>query len=87
MTTQDEKLKKLEKKRMKVNAEINRIKNAKAKAKRQADTRRKILIGSAILDQVKSGKWTESKMLSMMDNYLTKERDRALFFKQQEESK
>lgn len=74
-----DKLAALEDRRAKVNAEIRRIKAQESKKQRQEDTRRKILIGSAVLARVKSGEWPEDKMLEMLDRYLTKERDRALF--------
>ena len=50
-----------------------------AAKKRADDTRRKILVGAAILAKVESGEWPEKKMLAMMDSALTRKDDRALF--------
>ena len=50
-----------------------------AKAERSADTRRKILVGAAILAKVGRGEWPKEKMLSMLDTELTRPDDRALF--------
>ena len=52
---------------------------ASAKAERSADTRRKILLGAAILAKVGRGEWPKEKMLSMLDTELTRPDDRALF--------
>lgn len=75
----EEQIKELEEKQAKVKAQLKQKKAAAAKKKRQEDTRKKILIGSAILAKVKAGTWHEDKMLAMMDEYLDKEMDRALF--------
>lgn len=56
-----------------------RVKSAEAKQKRADDTRRKILVGAAILAKVERGEWPEDKMLEMMNHQLTRADDRALF--------
>ena len=53
---------------------------AKAKAKaRKDDTRRKILIGSMYLDNIKENGENKNKLLTALDNYLTRDDDSALF--------
>lgn len=52
---------------------------ADAKRKRSEDTRRKILVGAAILAKVERGEWPKDKLLAMMDATLTRADDRALF--------
>ena len=52
---------------------------AESKAKRSQDTRRKILVGAAILAKVERGEWPKDKLLAMMDATLTRADDRALF--------
>lgn len=52
---------------------------ADAKRKRSEDTRRKILVGAAILAKVERGDWPKDKLLAMMDATLTRADDRALF--------
>ncbi len=56
-----------------------RVKAAESKQKRAADTRRKILVGAAILAKVERGEWPKDKMLEMMGQQLTRADDRALF--------
>lgn len=52
---------------------------AESKAKRSIDTRRKILVGAAILVKVERGEWPQDKLLAMLDASLTRADDRALF--------
>jgi hypothetical protein len=56
-----------------------RSKAAENKQKRAADTRKKILVGAAILAKVERGEWPKDKMLEMMSQQLTRDDDRALF--------
>ena len=56
-----------------------RVKAAETKQKRADDTRRKILVGAAILSKVERGEWPKDKMLEMMSQQLTRADDRALF--------
>lgn len=52
---------------------------AESKAKRSIDTRRKILIGAAILAKVERCEWPHDKLISMLDAALSRDDDRALF--------
>ena len=52
---------------------------AESKAKRSQDTRRKILVGAAILAKVERGEWPQDKLLALLDASLTRPDDRALF--------
>jgi len=52
---------------------------AESKAKRSIATRRKILVGAAILAKVERGEWPQDKLLAMLDASLTRADDRALF--------
>ena len=52
---------------------------AESKAKRSIDTRRKILVGAAILAKVERGEWPQDKLLALLDASLTRADDRALF--------
>ncbi len=56
-----------------------RKKAAESKKQRSDDTRRKILLGAAILAKVDRGDWPKARMLEMMDQTLTRPADRALF--------
>lgn len=50
-----------------------------SKEQRAKDTRRKILVGAAILAKVERGEWPKDKLLAMMDATLSRNDDRALF--------
>ncbi|NKN34705.1 mobilization protein [Marichromatium bheemlicum] len=83
MTTVDERIAKLEEKLKQAKAQKARIearkRTAERKRARQQDTRRKILVGAAILAKVERGDWPREKLLAMMDTVLTRPDDRALF--------
>jgi hypothetical protein len=48
-------------------------------AKRKADTRRKVLIGAAVLAQVEAGGWSQEMLTKLLNVYLTRDDDRQLF--------
>ena len=50
-----------------------------SKKKRQADTRRKILVGAIILAQVERGEFSERELNELLDRWLERDDDRALF--------
>lgn len=52
---------------------------AEAQSKRRDDTRRKILIGSAILAKVEAGTWSEQQLHDLLAGFLTRPDDRVLF--------
>ena len=52
---------------------------AERKVERSQDTRRKILVGAAILAKVEREEWPKDKLLAMLDSTLTRPDDRALF--------
>jgi len=56
-----------------------RKRTEESKRKRTDDTRRKILVGAAILAKVQRGEWPEERLLDMMDKVLTRPDERALF--------
>lgn len=71
-----EKLKQEKAKKARIEA---RQRAAKAKKERTDDTRRKILVGAAILAKVERGEWQKDRLIEMMDKVLEREGDRALF--------
>jgi multidrug resistance efflux pump len=73
---QEIKLKQLKAQKQQMEA---RQRAAAAKVTRQQDTRRKILVGAAILSKVDRGEWPKDKLLAMLDSALTRDDDRALF--------
>jgi ATP/maltotriose-dependent transcriptional regulator MalT len=50
-----------------------------SKKNRANDTRRKILVGAAILAKVDRGEWPKARLLDMMKQTLTRPDERALF--------
>ena len=70
------KLKQAKAKKQKLEA---RKRTAEAKFQRSLDTRRKILVGAAILGKVKRDEWPKEKLIVMLDSTLTRADDRALF--------
>lgn len=70
------KLKQAKAKKQKIEAQKRA---AEAKVKRSQDTRRKILVGAAILAKVERGEWPKDKLHAMLDAALTRADDRALF--------
>ena len=52
---------------------------AERKLERSRDTRRKILVGAAILAKVEREEWPKEKLLAMLDATLIRADDRALF--------
>ena len=83
MATIDDKISKLEDQLKQAKAQRQKVEARKraaaAKLTRQQDTRKKILVGAAILAKVERGEWPKDKLLAMLDVALTRADDRALF--------
>ena len=64
-----------------LNRQIRQLEAQQLNQNRKDETRRKVLIGAAIMARVQNLKegWDESKLRAMMDNFLTRPKDRALF--------
>ena len=73
------KLDDLLKKREQLNAQIHQEKNKQSQQKRKEDTRRKILLGSLMMDMMKKGELDEKKIMKRLSGFLTKDIDRQLF--------
>ena len=74
-----DRLRKLEEQRARINAEIQRVRGRESQEERKRETRRKILIGAMVLDQVVRGEWPEKRLKAAMDRFLERDQDRALF--------
>lgn len=66
-------------KKKQIDAQLQLIKNRENAKTRKAENRKKILIGSAILKSIKDGQYSDEKLKSLMDKFLTKKTDRELF--------
>ena len=73
------KLKRLLERQAQLKSQIQQAKAQERSRERKLDTRRKLLIGAAILHQVEQQQWPESKLKAMMDGFLTRPEDRRLF--------
>ena len=56
-----------------------RQKAAESKRNRQADTRRKILVGAIVFARIEQGRLPETELRAWLDEALTRSDDRALF--------
>lgn len=75
-----DKLKKLEARRDKIAAEIQKIRGREAAAERKADTRRKIIAGGLVLSMLSKGEVVDKNgLLAALDKSLTRPQDRSLF--------
>ena len=76
IATLEAKLKQAKAKKQQIEA---RKRALETKAERAKDTRRKILVGAAILTKVERGEWPKDKLFAMLDLALNRPDDRALF--------
>jgi len=76
MTT---KLQRLQLKQSQLKAQIQQVQARERTTERKKQTRRKFLIGEAILSGVASGRFKQTDLISIMSRFLTAEDDRALF--------
>ena len=65
--------------RKRLDAKLSALKGKEREAERKRETRRKILAGSYLLDQIEREAYSEAQFLADLDAYLTRDRDRALF--------
>ncbi len=76
---ENEKLKKLIEKRSALDAAIQLEKNKENERKRKNDTRRKILAGSAVLDEAAKHPKFKEELYSLLERFLKRTDERALF--------
>ena len=73
------KLEKLLQKEEQLKAQIQQAKAAERTLEKKRDTRRKILIGAAVMARVDNGEWPKADLEMMMDGFLTRPNERELF--------
>jgi hypothetical protein len=76
IATLEAKLKQAKAKKQQIEARKRALETKEERAK---DTRRKILVGAAILAKVDRGEWPKDKLLAMLDVSLSRAEDRKLF--------
>jgi len=72
----EKQLKQAKERKRKIEAKQKALQNKKDRA---AETRRKILVGAAVMAKVARGEWPEGHFNAMMDAALSRADDRALF--------
>ena len=73
------KLERLLEKEAQLKAQIQQAKAAERTLEKKRDTRRKILIGAAVMARVERGEWPEADLRLMMNGFLTRASDREMF--------
>ena len=73
------KLERLLEKEAQLKAQIQQAKAAERTLEKKKDTRRKILVGAAVMARVDNGDWPKDDLLRMMDGFLTRPQERELF--------
>lgn len=73
------KLDKLLEKEAQLKAQIQQVKAAERTLEKKRDTRRKILVGAAVMARVQNGEWPKADLQIMMDGFLTRPNERELF--------
>lgn len=76
MAKTHDKLADLERRREQLEVRIQRERAKRRQAQRKADTRRKVIIGGALLAAVKNGLATQAELDRLLDRLVTSERDR-----------
>ena len=72
-------LEKLLKKEQQLKAQIQQAQAIERTKQKKQDTRRKFLVGAAILAQVESGEFEQENLLTILDAFLTRPSERELF--------
>ena len=72
-------LEKLLKKEQQLKAQIQQAQAIERTKQKRQDTRRKFLVGAAILAQVESGEFEQENLLTILDAFLTRPSERELF--------
>lgn len=73
------KLDKLKERQKQLAAQIAAVESRERSAERTLDTRRKILIGSAVLESLRRGEYPQADLARLLNRFLVHDRDRKLF--------
>lgn len=72
-------LRELLEKRKRLEAQIQKVRSREAAQKRKEESRRKVLIGAAMLEEVAAGSFSEEDLKKILDARLVHPSDRTLF--------
>lgn len=73
------KIDRLKERQKQLAAQIAAAESRERNAERTLDTRRKILIGGAVLESLRRGEYSQDQLSTLLDKALKHDRDRALF--------
>lgn len=71
-----EKLKKLQEQHERAKKNLASFRHQQRAEERKADSRRKVLIGEAVVQAINSGQMTEAFLGEILDRFIVKDRDR-----------
>ncbi|MBE9062872.1 hypothetical protein [cf. Phormidesmis sp. LEGE 11477] len=74
-----DRLESLQRKQSQIRAQIQQIQAKERTKEKKKQTRRKFLIGDAIMSQLESGQFSQADLTKLMDEFLTRPKDRDLF--------
>lgn len=77
--TEQERLAELEAKKAALEAQMQAIQARQKERQRKDDTRRKVLVGAAVLAEAEKNPAAKQKLMSLLDQHLTRDVDRAVF--------
>lgn len=72
-------LAKLEEQRLRINAEIQKVRAREAQGLRQLETRKKVLLGALMLQKIEKGEISQDQIQKELDGFLVRDSDRAVF--------
>lgn len=72
-------LEKLEQQKRDIERKINEIKAKQNAAERKLETRKKVLLGALIMQQINDGKISQNDILAQLNDFLIRDADRQLF--------
>ena len=75
----EDRIRQLEERRARINAEIQRVRSRESQEKRKRETRRLILMGAMLRDRITRKELPEKLFKADMDRFLDRDQDRALF--------
>lgn len=79
MATELERIQRLEERKKTIDAQLREAKNRAKKKARAEDTRRKILLGALMLEEMDRDEAFAERVRAKLNRYLTREVDRELF--------
>ena len=77
--TEEERIAELEARKKALEAQLQAIQARQKERSRKNDTRRKVLVGAAVLAEAEKNPVAKQKLMALLDQHLTRPVDRAVF--------